>query len=83
RIRTEGIPDGLPFSHDAASLATVGVWNLTCKFGELPTVHRRRMHPDQHLVILWNRFLYLLEFKNIGRTVSRAHDCPHYWIPSA
>jgi hypothetical protein len=35
RIRTEGIPDGLPFSHDAASLATVGVWNLTCKFGEL------------------------------------------------
>ena len=35
RIRTEGIPDGLPFSHDAASLASVGVWNLTCKFGEL------------------------------------------------
>ena len=35
RIRTEGIPDGLPFSHDAALLAAVGVWNLTCKFGEL------------------------------------------------
>ena len=34
RIRTAGIPDGLPFSHDAASLAAVGVWNLTCKFGE-------------------------------------------------
>ena len=34
RIRTEGIPDGLPFSHDAASLANVGIWNLTCKFGE-------------------------------------------------
>jgi hypothetical protein len=35
RIRTEGIPEGLPFSHDAASLANVGMWNLTCKFGEL------------------------------------------------
>jgi hypothetical protein len=35
RIRTEGVPEGLPFSHDAASLANVGVWNLTCLFGEL------------------------------------------------
>ena len=35
RIRTEGLPEGLPFSHDAASLASVGIWNLTCAFGEL------------------------------------------------
>lgn len=35
RIRTWGVPEGLPFSHDAASLANVGMWNLTCKFGEL------------------------------------------------
>jgi hypothetical protein len=35
RIRTEGMPEGLTFSHDAASLANVGIWNLTCKFGEL------------------------------------------------
>lgn len=34
RIRTEGVPEGLPFSHDAASLAGVGNWNLTCEFGE-------------------------------------------------
>jgi hypothetical protein len=27
-------PKGLPFSHDAASLANVGIWNLTCEFGE-------------------------------------------------
>jgi len=33
-IRTEGVPEGLPFSHDAASLAGVGIWNLTCEFGE-------------------------------------------------
>lgn len=35
RIRTEGVPRGLPFSHDAASLGNVGTWNLTCRFGEL------------------------------------------------
>src|SRR5450631_690302 len=35
RIRTKGVRDSLPFSQDAASLASVGAWNLTCKFGEL------------------------------------------------
>ena len=39
------------------------------------------MHLDQHLVILWNRFLDLSEYKNIGRTVSRAHDCLHELPP--
>ena len=34
RIRTEDVPEGLPFSHDAASLSRVGVWNLVCDFGE-------------------------------------------------
>ena len=47
------------------------------------TVHRRRTHLDQHLAILWNRLLYPSEFKHIGRTVPRAHDCPHCGIPSA
>src|SRR5881392_1744111 len=28
RIRTEAVPDGLPFSHDATSLAAADVWNL-------------------------------------------------------
>lgn len=35
RIRTEGSPDGLPFQHDAASLAGVRVWNLTTRYGDL------------------------------------------------
>jgi hypothetical protein len=35
RIRTDGVPEGLPFSHDGPSLANVGIWNLTCEFGEL------------------------------------------------
>jgi hypothetical protein len=34
RIRTETAPDGLPFSHDATSLAAADVWNLICADGE-------------------------------------------------
>ncbi|HEY5878038.1 MAG TPA: hypothetical protein VIU11_03955 [Nakamurella sp.] len=35
RIRAEGVPDGLPFAHDAESLAAVQVWNLTTRNGDL------------------------------------------------
>ena len=35
RIRTESAPEGLPFGHDAASLAAAEVWNLVCDDGEL------------------------------------------------
>jgi hypothetical protein len=34
RIRTEGVPDGLPFAHDARSLARSATWNLVCPLGE-------------------------------------------------
>lgn len=34
RIRTEAVPGGLPFSHDATSLAAADVWNLICPDGE-------------------------------------------------
>jgi hypothetical protein len=34
RIRTEAGPDGLPFTHDATSLAAAEVWNLVCADGE-------------------------------------------------
>jgi hypothetical protein len=34
RIRTEAVPGGLPFSHDATSLAAAEVWNLICSDGE-------------------------------------------------
>ena len=34
RIRTEAAPDGLPFSHDASSLAAAEVWSLVCSDGE-------------------------------------------------
>ena len=34
RVRTEGVLDGLPFSHDATSLAAAEIWNLICPDGE-------------------------------------------------
>ena len=34
RIRTDTVPDGLPFDHDGASLADAFVWNLICPDGE-------------------------------------------------
>jgi len=34
RIRTEAVPEGLPFGHDAASLAAAETWNLICDDGE-------------------------------------------------
>ena len=34
RVRAQGVEDGLPFSHDADSLAAVGVWNLTTRYGD-------------------------------------------------
>jgi hypothetical protein len=35
RVRTAGVDDGLPFDHDATSLAAVGVWNLVTAHGAL------------------------------------------------
>ena len=34
RIRTGAVDGGLPFDHDAGSLATSSVWNLICHYGE-------------------------------------------------
>ena len=34
RIRTDAVPEGLPFDHDGRSLATSSVWNLICSYGE-------------------------------------------------
>lgn len=35
RIRVEGTPEGLPFDHDATSLAAARTWNLTTAHGDL------------------------------------------------
>lgn len=35
RVRVEGIPEGLPFSHDAQSLSGVSVWYLVTEYGDL------------------------------------------------
>ena len=35
RIRTDAVPEGQPFSHDATSLAAARVWNLMTDAGDL------------------------------------------------
>ncbi|MEJ7764222.1 MAG: hypothetical protein WKF86_01885 [Acidimicrobiales bacterium] len=35
RIRTEAVPEGLPFDHDGASLGRSKMWNLQCAYGLL------------------------------------------------
>jgi len=35
KIRTDAVPEGLPFSHDVESLATARVWNLMTDAGDL------------------------------------------------
>ena len=35
RVRTEGVPDGLPFNPDGAFLARVALLNLATRFGDL------------------------------------------------
>jgi hypothetical protein len=35
RLRTQDVEGGLPFDHDADSLAAAGVWNLTTRYGDL------------------------------------------------
>jgi hypothetical protein len=34
RIRTDTVPEGLPFDHDGISLAAAQAWNLICRYGE-------------------------------------------------
>jgi hypothetical protein len=34
RIRTEAVPEGLPFDHGGTSLGRAAVWNLICSHGE-------------------------------------------------
>jgi hypothetical protein len=34
RIRTVGVPGGLPFDHNGASLGRAAMWNLTCPHGD-------------------------------------------------
>lgn len=35
RVRVDGVPDGLPFSHDAASLSGITTLNLVTRYGAL------------------------------------------------
>jgi hypothetical protein len=34
RVRTVGVPGGLPFNHSGSSLGRAAMWNLTCQHGD-------------------------------------------------
>ncbi|MCU1487387.1 MAG: hypothetical protein JWN67_4133 [Actinomycetia bacterium] len=40
RIRTEAIPEGLPFRHDGKSLGQAQTWNLQCRHGDFDIAFR-------------------------------------------
>ncbi len=40
RIRTQAVPEGLAFSHDAASLAKATIWNLSTSAGDFDLTFR-------------------------------------------
>ncbi len=49
RIRTEAVPAGLPFDHDATSLAAAETWNLICPQGEFDISFRPAGFPRGYL----------------------------------
>src|SRR6516225_7779797 len=46
RIRTEAVPQGLPFDHDGPSLRRAAVWNLICPYGEFDLSFRPTGFPN-------------------------------------
>jgi hypothetical protein len=40
RVRTDSVPDGVPFDHDAASLRRSSIWSLICRYGEFDIAFR-------------------------------------------
>lgn len=58
RIRTDTVPEGLPFDHDGPALGRAAIWNLVCPLGEFdisfsPSAFERGyedLAPRAHLV---------------------------------
>ena len=48
-IRTDSVEGGLPFAHDARSLAQADMWNLVCDAGELDITFRPSGGGYEHL----------------------------------
>jgi hypothetical protein len=54
RIRADGVPEGLPFGHDAASLAAAEMWNLICGAGEFDISFRPSGFADGYAQLVVN-----------------------------
>jgi hypothetical protein len=80
RIRTETVPDGLPFDHDGASLGRATTWNLVCPLGELditfsPSAFERGyrdLAPRAHLVRVADIEVHVADLADVIRSKEAA-----------
>ena len=72
RIRTDAVPGGSPFDHDAASLARADVWNLVCPLGEFDLTFHPSGFDGGYQELLINARRVLVE--NVRVTVADLDD---------
>jgi hypothetical protein len=80
RIRTNGIPEGLPFDHDGQSLGASAVWNLICPDGEFDISFRpsgfetgyARLEAKAHMVRVESVDVMVADLEDIIRSKEKA-----------
>jgi hypothetical protein len=80
RIRTEAAPEGLPFGHDAASLAAAEMWNLICDDGEFDisfhpsgfTAGYAQLAPSAHRVRVGDVVVMIADLNDVIRSKEAA-----------
>lgn len=80
RIRTEGVPEGVPFACDALSLAAVQTWNLTTDAGDLDIAFRPSgtegyddLHRDAAGVELYDVTVEVASLRDVVRSKQAAN----------
>jgi hypothetical protein len=80
RIRTEGVPEGLPFDHGGRSLGASSVWNLICADGEFDISFRpsgfeagyEELGPNAHLVRVESVDVLVADLEDVIRSKEAA-----------
>jgi predicted nucleotidyltransferase len=74
-IRVEGIPDGLPFDHDGASLGKARIWNLTTDAGDLDvsfvpsgTKGHRDLVTNAVVIKMWGAAIQVADLADVVRS---------------
>jgi hypothetical protein len=80
RIRTDGVPEGLPFDRDGRSLGGSSVWNLICADGEFDISFRPsgfatgydELGPNAHLVRVESVDVLVADLEDVIRSKEAA-----------